>query len=589
LKNTEKYVVSLPRIDEREILAGNKSYEFQQEIKKRHPKFCLLFAPCGRGKTEAALLWAFEVCREFNRNKIIFAMPTQTTSNAMRDRFIDLLNKVGSKGEKYVGLFHGKSFVKLKGEKLREIEDEGYEFAEEDLEEITSENFKGNIFFKPITITTIDHLMLSFVHGFPQADFASGNLQNSVIVFDEVHYYEKQTLKHLVDLFKILRKMQIPHLLMSGTLPDFLIKRVNDDAKDDGFGYVLIKDKKGLEYKPFRIEMCNDYIVTKDSINNNVMEDIVKNFENKTNQFIVLNTVERSQKVFDILKKRISDDRIFLLHSRFTYADRDGREKKIINLLKNKKIKPIIIISTQLIEISLDISCDVMYTELAPADAIAQRGGRLNRGNENWKENEREFIMKVFLPEEFFKEKGLRETPYYFEILQKTKEKIKSGVYSYFDLKKICDRVYDIGYLEDFENGGEFKGTYTLIQWGGYKGVFERTYLFGLRPRDITFDEETGNGLIIRTEKQQKIEVIPQIHFREDERNLKVENQAKIPLWWLKQDEKEHGELLYFYRITKQIGRKQKSYWICKIPYSSETGFDYKNRDKAKPITENVI
>jgi len=93
-------------------------------------------------------------------------------------------------GQEFVGLFHGKSFIKLKGEKKDEEKTEDLET--EDIKEIKGENFKGNVFFKPITVTTIDHLIYSFIHGFSQADFALGNLQNAVVVFDEVHYYEKR-------------------------------------------------------------------------------------------------------------------------------------------------------------------------------------------------------------------------------------------------------------------------------------------------------------------------------------------------------------------------------------------------------------
>ena len=92
-------------------------------------------------------------------------------------------------------------------------------------------------------MTTIDHLIYSFVHGFRQADFALGNLQNATIIFDEVHYYEKHTLNHLTTLFRLLKKFDIPHLLMSGTLPDFI--------RDELENYVEVIDKEGIEYTPF--------------------------------------------------------------------------------------------------------------------------------------------------------------------------------------------------------------------------------------------------------------------------------------------------------------------------------------------------
>lgn len=572
LEKPEKYVLTLPEINETHILKRNKPHAFQEEIKERSPAFCLLFAPCGRGKTEAALLWAFEVCRKCNRNKIIFAMPTQTTSNAMRDRFIEWLNEAGFNEEEYVGLYHGKSFVKFKEErKTRDGEEDEDELSEEDVKEIKGENFKGNVFFKPITVTTIDHLILSFVHGFPQADFALGNLQNAVIVFDEVHYYEKQTLKHLVDMFKILRKMKIPHLLMSGTLPDFLIERANRNGKEEEISYELIEDGEGLNYTPFRVERYPELLVSKDELNEKVIDEIIKNFEKGLNQFIILNTVERSQKMYKELKERLDDnhrDKIFLLHSQFTYRDRNEKEEKIITAVKKEKKRPVILVATQVIEISLDISCDIMYTELAPADALGQRGGRINRGNKNWKENGKEYILKIFQPE--------NELPYDRDILQNTDKSLEPGVYSYLKLKEICNSVYGRNYIEVFEEKGKFLGRYSLINWSGYDGCFEKTCLFGPHPKEIAPDEETQIGFIIRPEKQRKFEVIPWIYYQGDKKNLKVENKAKVPLWWVSQDEKEHGKgnLQWFEKIEKTIGRKKKTFWICKLPYDPEYGFD---------------
>jgi len=577
IENPEKYILSLPEIGEKEIMSGNKPYRFQEEIKIKAPKFCLLFAPCGRGKTEAALLWAFKVCEKYNRNKIIFAMPTQTTSNAMRDRFVELLNKAGFKGKEFVGLYHGKSSVKLREEILKEKEISDDELSDEDVEDIKSEDFKGNIFFKPVTITTVDHLILSFVHGFPQADFALGNLQNAVIIFDEIHYYEKQTLKHLVDLFKILRKMEIPHLLMSGTLPDFIIHRVNKDSKDENIVYELIKDKEGLKYTPFRLERFEEFLITKEKLNEELIDEIVESFKKGLNQFIILNTVERAQKVYRTLKERLQTENIFLLHSQFTYADRTKKEEEVIRILKIERKRPVVVVSTQVIEISLDISCDVMYTELAPVDALGQRGGRINRGSKYWKNDGMEFVIKVFRPE--------NEHPYDKDILQRTDEFLKPGIYSYLTLKNICNKVYPNDFLEKFEENWSFQTNgFPLLGIYNEKGVFERTCLFGLSPSQVAFDEETGNALVIRPEKQIKVETIPQTYYNGDEKNLKTENKAKIPLWWILQDENEHGKdnLQWFEKVEKG----NKIFWICKLPYNSEYGFDH---SKLSEFNENDI
>lgn len=237
-----KYLPRLYADDPYERVLGKISpYDYQKDEQGKlcgeAPFYGLLFAPCGRGKTEAALIWALKAMRKYHRNKIVFAMPTQITSNAMWERLCELFGEGETKekriesGKTYVGLFHGKSFIKLKADKDREKEEEE-DLTAEDLNEIRGESFKGNVFFKPITVTTIDHLIYSFVHGFSQADFALGNLQNAIIIFDEIHYYEKNpthnksTLDHIATMLQILEKMKIPNLLMSGTLPDFFVNDV---------------------------------------------------------------------------------------------------------------------------------------------------------------------------------------------------------------------------------------------------------------------------------------------------------------------------------------------------------------------------
>ena len=568
------------------VLGKNKPYDYQKDKQGKLcgdiPFYALLFAPCGRGKTEAALIWALKALKKYRRNKIVFAMPTQITSNAMWERFCEVFGEGdkkeerGESGKEYVGLFHGKSFIKLKGEKGREKGDEE-DLTNEDLDEIRGENFKGNIFFKPITVTTIDHLIYSFIHGFSQADFALGNLQNAVLVFDEVHYYEKQTLEHLMTLLGFLKKMRIPNLLMSGTLPEFFIekvKRINAEYQGP------FTDDEGLQFEPFKIALySNEKLITKDWINEEVIAEIEENYNKGLIQFLILNTVERSKFIYETLIKRLSPSkdypRIILHHSQFTYKDRGEKERDILRKLKEDKLRPFILIATQVIEISLDISCDVMYTEIAPGDALGQRGGRLNRKGKTWTSNGFEHTMKIFMSEEL-DEVAPKNRPYAPDLLNKTREVINDGPYSYLKLKNICDEVYS---------------DYKLTTPTPLKKVFNECTLFGKSPYGINFgDEEKGREIQIRSENLQKIDVIPWNSYANDERELKVENQAKIPLWWYKKDIEEHGDSgKCFEFINKPSGRKEKPYWICKIPYSKDMGFDLRRINECGSSNGNII
>ncbi len=83
---------------------------------------------------------------------------------------------------------------------------------------------------------------------------------------------------------------------------------------------------------------------------------------------IITNTVKRAQSIYSTLKRK---DKI-LLHSRFRKADRTKIEAQIPSFRG-------IVVSTSCIECGVDISADVLITELAPWSSLVQRGGRVAR------------------------------------------------------------------------------------------------------------------------------------------------------------------------------------------------------------------
>lgn len=517
MENPSDYVLILEKDYIGEVFGNYKLYNFQKELLDSNSQYSLLFAPCGRGKTEAALGWALTSLKKFNKNKIIFAMPTQVTSNAMWERLIKIF------GEENVGLYHGKSFIKLNDS-----------FDYKDFNDMHSEVFKGNIFFKPITITTIDHLIYSFVHGFSQADFALGNILNSVIIFDEVHYYDQITLNHLFTLYNLIKKMNIPHLLMSGTLPNFFLDNFNS--------YQKFTDEDGLKFHPFSINFRNELLVNT-AESNFISEDLVKeineNYDNSLKQFFIFNTIERAKQFYINLKKINKDFNIVLYHSQFTHFDRIKKENEIIK--KCSSDESFILIATQIIEISLDISADVMYTEIAPPDALGQRGGRLNRKKESGV-----YEMNIF--------ESKSHVPYDEELINRTKDSIRLGKVSYISFKEWCDEVYFDKKLEKSN----------LLKF------FNDSVLFGNQPRDIAFSEEQGNKLEIRDSSFQKVDVIPIEIFNGDNSKLIVQNQVKVPLWWINEDEENNLENARVF-FNENVGNKQ--FIISKMKYTYELGF----------------
>ncbi|MEZ2188504.1 CRISPR-associated helicase Cas3' [Corynebacterium sp. CCM 9204] len=100
---------------------------------------------------------------------------------------------------------------------------------------------------------------------------------------------------------------------------------------------------------------------------------------------IIANTVSRAQEIYSTLAASIPEKEIFLLHSRFLAVDRRSREKKLLTLLGPNGQRParLIVVSTQVIEQSLDIDFDALVSDLAPMDLLIQRAGRMHRHQTN--------------------------------------------------------------------------------------------------------------------------------------------------------------------------------------------------------------
>jgi CRISPR-associated endonuclease/helicase Cas3 len=74
----------------------------------------------------------------------------------------------------------------------------------------------------------------------------------------------------------------------------------------------------------------------------------------------------------------MAESAINVYHSRFRYKDRSSRHRRVIDLFK-KEDEATILVATQVAEMALDISADLLVTDIAPVPSLIQRMGRLNR------------------------------------------------------------------------------------------------------------------------------------------------------------------------------------------------------------------
>jgi CRISPR-associated endonuclease/helicase Cas3 len=98
---------------------------------------------------------------------------------------------------------------------------------------------------------------------------------------------------------------------------------------------------------------------------------------------VVCNTVDRARALYRALQAHpaLGETRVILLHSRFLPQDRQRHETDVRSFFGPSGPGParVIGIATQVIEVGLDITCQTLHTELAPANALLQRAGRCAR------------------------------------------------------------------------------------------------------------------------------------------------------------------------------------------------------------------
>lgn len=145
-------------------------------------------------------------------------------------------------------------------------------------------------------------------------------------------------------------------------------------------------EKMGIKFK-FG-EFLKPIMRHKLSINNNSLDNDIENIINKASSskvLVILNRIDKANELYLKIKEK-NIENVNVLHSRFIKNDRSNKENSIIAFSKDKE-KTGIWITTQIVEASLDIDFDYLFTEMSTLDSLFQRCGRCYRSRE-YKKNE---------------------------------------------------------------------------------------------------------------------------------------------------------------------------------------------------------
>ncbi len=345
-------------------IAESSLYE-HQEACIRTKGSAVLIAPTGSGKTESALLWA---CAQADDTpsvpRLFYTLPHQASMNAMYDR----LNEKAFPGQ--VGLEHSRSVLAL----YRRFLDEDYTPRQAARAARWSKNLAQLNYFPVRVLSPYQILKAPFrLKGY---EALMSDFFDAAFILDEVHAYEADRLAMILGTVKYLRQnFGARFFIMSATLPGILRDRL-DNALGE---YTLIQPPPEL-FARFRRHKL--HLMEGDLLADRWMSYIAQVAAKGESVLVCCNTVKRTQQAYKQLQGRLQGQiPIILLHSRFNGRDRLEKEKVIRAATgsKSSKRQPVVLVATQVVEVSLDIDLDVIYTDPAPLEALIQRFGRINR------------------------------------------------------------------------------------------------------------------------------------------------------------------------------------------------------------------
>lgn len=346
-KYLENRIIGKLREEGKNDIADNfdfKAFQKQSDIENN----VIAIAPTGSGKTEAALLWA---ASKKGWERIIYLLPTRVTSNSIYNRLTDYF------GTQNTQLIHSSA-----RQYIKERVDDSYD---------QNKYFRDKSFFKNINVCTVDQLLtLGFNLGYWEVK--TFHLLNSRIILDEIHLYSPYTLGLIISTIKYLKEnFDTKFYIMTATMPEKLQSLLEKTLGE----FSIIKDEELLE------QARNEFEVRENYISEN-LDEIKGQIEAGKKVLVVVNTVDKAIEVYEDLKgyAKKANKKAVCYHSRFIQKDRSKKEKEIFAL--DKENNGGILIATQVVEVSLDIDFDILFTENAPIDAIIQRAGRVNRKRE---------------------------------------------------------------------------------------------------------------------------------------------------------------------------------------------------------------
>lgn len=365
-------------------------YDFQRRVAENinNGRSVVLQAPTGSGKTWAALypfFVALESQADFPR-QCIYSVPMRTLANQFYSVYRRGLGEQGPGVKPVVTMQTG--------------------------EQPTDPEFLGDVVFTTIDQTLSSLLGVPYSLGRSRSNLNAGAVIWSYLVFDEFHLFPLVDLRRaegaLVTTLQLLRLLSgiTPFVIMTATFSTSLLDRLCELLRaekvtvlPEELDKIPSQKDKRRQFRAVQASLSADVVLNHHGRRSiavcNQVESLatgwgaVTLFENLLSRGCKAVPFEQATSVDDVYRSIFETPRwqettwAVLLHSRFERPHRIVKEQFVRLEFGPRKtewlIPSVILVATQVVEVGLDITCENLHTEIAPASAVLQRAGRCAR------------------------------------------------------------------------------------------------------------------------------------------------------------------------------------------------------------------
>lgn len=332
-----------------------------------------LSIPTGGGKTLASLNFALHHALKTGKRRIIYVIPYLSITTQTAKTFRDVL---GLNSDSDVLLEHYSTAGMQRSADVADNASSEFEDAGEHQRKLAAERWDN-----PIIVTTMVEFLETVMSARGTKLRKFHNMADSVIIFDEIQSLPMNTINLFNEIVSFLSKITNSTILLCSATQPLLEKTKREN--------LLLSEKPDLiaETESYEDKLRRTRIVA--SAENKSCDElgqiIYQQARKNGNCLAIVNLKKEAREIFQCLERLDVNHEFELIHLSTAMCGRHRTDclNRIGALLDPGNPKPVICVSTQLIEAGVDISFACVVRAMAGLDSIMQAAGRCNRNGES--------------------------------------------------------------------------------------------------------------------------------------------------------------------------------------------------------------